>query len=347
MSRWPSATRRRSARDEAVSRSIRLLLAAASASASAIAARAPARSAALVGWPARVEPQLVRARRAPRRSVRRARLEPRDRLLRLDPAVGARRRRHGRRRARPRPKSRVERRGALRAPRRAAPRFARAAPDRRRPPAPAAPAPRSSPRSRPAAAPAKGTGPGETQPASRAGEEDRGARLHRPSLCRRARPRNTGLRRRRPGVARLRPCPYVAASRAPVAQLDRAPDYESGGRRFESFRARHSFFLHCSCEMTPSYVEGSDEAPRACDVPGRRRRGGSRRPRRRRRRSRRARPRSGELGFRATPSAARANMRTSTRSTGRRGQRRPARPRLRRLRSLSGGDRPRRLQPRQ
>src|SRR5450830_1190095 len=25
----------------------------------------------------------------------------------------------------------------------------------------------------------------------------------------------------------------------PVAQLDRAPDYESGGRRFESFRARH------------------------------------------------------------------------------------------------------------
>ena len=26
---------------------------------------------------------------------------------------------------------------------------------------------------------------------------------------------------------------------APVAQLDRAPDYESGGWRFESFRARH------------------------------------------------------------------------------------------------------------
>src|SRR5690606_24615055 len=29
-------------------------------------------------------------------------------------------------------------------------------------------------------------------------------------------------------------------ARAPVAQLDRAPDYESGGQRFESFRARHS-----------------------------------------------------------------------------------------------------------
>src|SRR5690606_12247600 len=26
---------------------------------------------------------------------------------------------------------------------------------------------------------------------------------------------------------------------APVAQLDRAPDYESGGRTFESFRVRH------------------------------------------------------------------------------------------------------------
>ena len=29
------------------------------------------------------------------------------------------------------------------------------------------------------------------------------------------------------------------AKKAPVAQLDRAPDYESGGRTFESFRARH------------------------------------------------------------------------------------------------------------
>ena len=46
-------------------------------------------------------------------------------------------------------------------------------------------------------------------------------------------------------VARFRPRPYVAAcpmgQRAPVAQLDRAPDYESGGRTFESFRARHFF----------------------------------------------------------------------------------------------------------
>ena len=35
------------------------------------------------------------------------------------------------------------------------------------------------------------------------------------------------------------PCgPYRKVS-APVAQLDRAPDYESGGRRFDSFRVRH------------------------------------------------------------------------------------------------------------
>src|SRR5262249_6069988 len=34
----------------------------------------------------------------------------------------------------------------------------------------------------------------------------------------------------RPGFPRI--------AQAPVAQLDRAPDYESGGRRFESFRAR-------------------------------------------------------------------------------------------------------------
>jgi hypothetical protein len=32
-------------------------------------------------------------------------------------------------------------------------------------------------------------------------------------------------------------CP---AKNAPVAQLDRAPDYESGGQEFESLRARHS-----------------------------------------------------------------------------------------------------------
>jgi hypothetical protein len=33
----------------------------------------------------------------------------------------------------------------------------------------------------------------------------------------------------------------ISSHCAPVAQLDRAPDYESGGQRFESFRARHFF----------------------------------------------------------------------------------------------------------
>jgi hypothetical protein len=32
---------------------------------------------------------------------------------------------------------------------------------------------------------------------------------------------------------------YSYAHIAPVAQLDRAPDYESGGQEFESLRARH------------------------------------------------------------------------------------------------------------
>src|SRR5664279_3488314 len=33
---------------------------------------------------------------------------------------------------------------------------------------------------------------------------------------------------------------FPATVSAPVAQLDRAPDYESGGREFESLRVRHS-----------------------------------------------------------------------------------------------------------
>jgi hypothetical protein len=33
--------------------------------------------------------------------------------------------------------------------------------------------------------------------------------------------------------------PDCLAKNAPVAQLDRAPDYESGGQEFESLRARH------------------------------------------------------------------------------------------------------------
>lgn len=36
--------------------------------------------------------------------------------------------------------------------------------------------------------------------------------------------------------------PFGNANIAPVAQLDRVPGYELGGRRFESFRARQSLF---------------------------------------------------------------------------------------------------------
>jgi hypothetical protein len=38
-----------------------------------------------------------------------------------------------------------------------------------------------------------------------------------------------------------RPWGLNARENAPVAQLDRAPDYESGGQEFESLRARHLF----------------------------------------------------------------------------------------------------------
>jgi hypothetical protein len=36
---------------------------------------------------------------------------------------------------------------------------------------------------------------------------------------------------------------HMALAHAPVAQLDRAPDYGSGGLRFESSRARHPLSL--------------------------------------------------------------------------------------------------------
>src|ERR1700722_2861144 len=68
----------------------------------------------------------------------------------------------------------------------------------------------------------------------------------------------TGSGVRQPGVGRAGACQYppkaIAAivearakcryiarptRKAPVAQLDRAPDYESGGQEFESLRARH------------------------------------------------------------------------------------------------------------
>src|SRR6266540_664512 len=50
------------------------------------------------------------------------------------------------------------------------------------------------------------------------------------------------LFRDRPSRHRTHPGPLkpkCTSENAPVAQLDRAPDYESGGQEFESLRARH------------------------------------------------------------------------------------------------------------
>src|SRR3982750_2194742 len=44
--------------------------------------------------------------------------------------------------------------------------------------------------------------------------------------------------------------PRLLAKNALVAQLDRAPDYESGGQEFESLRARHPFFPELRCGDT-------------------------------------------------------------------------------------------------
>jgi hypothetical protein len=37
----------------------------------------------------------------------------------------------------------------------------------------------------------------------------------------------------------IRDLPFIFTTHAPVAQLDRVPDYESGGRMFESCRVHH------------------------------------------------------------------------------------------------------------
>src|ERR1700728_1333517 len=41
---------------------------------------------------------------------------------------------------------------------------------------------------------------------------------------------------------------------APVAQLDRAPGYEPGGREFESLRARHKFSSRSVSEHVARYI---------------------------------------------------------------------------------------------
>src|ERR1019366_868574 len=48
---------------------------------------------------------------------------------------------------------------------------------------------------------------------------------------------------------------------APVAQLDRAPDYESGGWRFESFRARQPLPAHAPLRLVRLGVVSYTPAP--------------------------------------------------------------------------------------
>jgi hypothetical protein len=58
-----------------------------------------------------------------------------------------------------------------------------------------------------------------------------------------------------------RPCgPRFFAKNAPVAQLDRAPDYESGGQEFESLRARQINQILTSIIPLAPFVEWADRA---------------------------------------------------------------------------------------
>jgi hypothetical protein len=52
----------------------------------------------------------------------------------------------------------------------------------------------------------------------------------------------TAIAMRAAGMALLRACVNIRGPAAPVAQLDRAPGYEPGGREFESLRARHTSY---------------------------------------------------------------------------------------------------------
>ena len=81
----------------------------------------------------------------------------------------------------------------------------------------------------------------------------------------------------RAGFRRRRACGRQEAEldrplrEAPVAQLDRAPDYESGGWKFESFRVRQSF------SFTTSFLGASGSRPTSGAAPGQAR-GSSARP---------------------------------------------------------------------
>jgi hypothetical protein len=53
----------------------------------------------------------------------------------------------------------------------------------------------------------------------------------------------------------------------PVAQLDRAPDYESGGWEFESLRARHAFIRKVSFTNKSGELEMIYDSKQLIDSP--------------------------------------------------------------------------------
>ena len=62
-----------------------------------------------------------------------------------------------------------------------------------------------------------------------------------------------------------RNCHVPTEHMAPVAQLDRAPDFESGGWRFKSFRARTNFARRCqSPALSASGTHRRIVAPHPC-----------------------------------------------------------------------------------
>ena len=66
---------------------------------------------------------------------------------------------------------------------------------------------------------------------------------------------------------------FSAAESAPVAQLDRAPDYESGGQGFESLRARQHLSvansrISCSIIFSSRCVYGGSNLEAACSISG-------------------------------------------------------------------------------
>src|SRR6266576_4703750 len=72
--------------------------------------------------------------------------------------------------------------------------------------------------------------------------------------------------------------PRCAAKNAPVAQLDRALDYESRGQEFESLRARHSATAKASSRILAATPRRGGSQPKIskttpCKVAGGRRQG--------------------------------------------------------------------------